>query len=456
MLPYLTIYDHTNYARWVPVYLTEMKGLQTSAPDLHREFESGDFVIKRSKGRFNQVPADQATEWQNRTCKISNGIIGIMRNDTARDRFCITWAERSHASYQTRNLYGHEKDDDDEAISTCKDALPSRTACDNEAVEKLVDLSKRFDVFRINHARIVDDQPEETNPTDKFTPADGLENAISTDSHDVINNHQQVAVVDSDNYQSQPIELDVDDISTEDINIQSTGENVADDIREEDTDQEAEGEPRLISLATKDIATADIQKDLLTAKDKGIKLVCEYLQHSLIDQSVPFFGPLKRNKSRTFGTLYKTTITNKRNEKKTLKADRKLIQQLFNASRAARKIQMQGILTHELSTVPPSLAGPNGKMNQTTKADIITIVSAGMEAPPSVPDPSESQQTCISIDGHALIQSLGKPKNAKTFYDYAEVFFRSVTRHAKANVKRIDVVFDTYIKQSIKTTTREK
>ena len=91
----MTIYDHTNYARWGPVYLAEMKGLEISHPELYQEFMEGNFVVKRKDGRFNQVPIDQATEWQNKICKISNGIIGITRNDTARDKFCITWAERS-------------------------------------------------------------------------------------------------------------------------------------------------------------------------------------------------------------------------------------------------------------------------------------------------------------------------------------------------------------------------
>lgn len=131
MLPYLTLYDHINYDRWGPVYLAEMKGLQTTAPELYSEFMAGHFVVKRSSARFNQVPVDQSTEWQNRMCKISNGIIGITRNDTARDRFCVTWDERSHVSHDTKVLYGLEKEKE-EAISTRKDALPSRKNYDED------------------------------------------------------------------------------------------------------------------------------------------------------------------------------------------------------------------------------------------------------------------------------------------------------------------------------------
>ena len=61
MLPWLTIYDHTNYARWGPVYPADMKLLEMTAPEVYAEFMQGNFVVKRTKRRFNQVPADQAS-----------------------------------------------------------------------------------------------------------------------------------------------------------------------------------------------------------------------------------------------------------------------------------------------------------------------------------------------------------------------------------------------------------
>lgn len=77
MLPWLTVYDHLNYARWGPVYLADMKGLLKTAPVVYEEFLAGNFDVKRHSGRFNQVPVDQATEWVNKVCKLSNGMIGI-------------------------------------------------------------------------------------------------------------------------------------------------------------------------------------------------------------------------------------------------------------------------------------------------------------------------------------------------------------------------------------------
>jgi len=92
MLPWFTIYDHTNYARWGPVYLADIKSWRRQ---LHAEFPDGKIVVKRTKRRFYQVLADQAIEWINKTCKMHYGIISMTRNDQATEKFIVTWSKRS-------------------------------------------------------------------------------------------------------------------------------------------------------------------------------------------------------------------------------------------------------------------------------------------------------------------------------------------------------------------------
>ena len=139
-------------------------------------------------------------------------------------------------------------------------------------------------------------------------------------------------------------------------NIGSNPESTeAQNVVEVDTTEDSDNslnEAQLISLTTNDVASADIQSDLLSANEREKTLVRQQVRRCLIDESIHFFDPLKKNKSKTFSNLYTSTVTTKNNEKKTLKADRKLIQQLFNASLAGRRIQMLRILTHELSKVP--------------------------------------------------------------------------------------------------------
>jgi len=114
-----------------------MENLEAKAPKVHAEFIAGNFVVKRTNKRVNQVPADQATEWMNKTCKVQNGIIDITRNDQARDKFCITWPVWSCISQGTRCLFSLE-DDEEEITFVCSGSLLSRRKRDIDDVKKLV------------------------------------------------------------------------------------------------------------------------------------------------------------------------------------------------------------------------------------------------------------------------------------------------------------------------------
>ena len=45
MIPYMFAYDHTNYARWMSVYLCDMRLLPSSAPSVQMEFEAGSHSV---------------------------------------------------------------------------------------------------------------------------------------------------------------------------------------------------------------------------------------------------------------------------------------------------------------------------------------------------------------------------------------------------------------------------
>ena len=168
-----------------------------------------------------------------------------------------------------------------------------------------------------------------------------------------------------------------------------------------------------------------------------------------------FDEALRKHNSTPFADLYKTNISSKLNVPKTIKADRKLLQRLLNAVTYGRTIQMWDILKHELSPIPLSLSQPSGDMNTTTKAELIAVLTDGVDIPSEVPD--ADTKTCVLIDGHALIQSLGKPTGCQTFGDYADVFVQNVTRHFREHTSRVDLVFECCIrKSSNKDVTRSK
>ena len=69
--------------------------------------------------------------------------------------------------------------------------------------------------------------------------------------------------------------------------------------------------------------------------------------------------------------------------------------------------------------------------------------------------PISRSQTCTIIDGMAAVQSLANSSGAKTFGEWSDRFVRHVTSHFSDSSTRVDVLFDRYVKNSIKGGTRD-
>jgi len=146
MLPYFALYDHTNYARWGPVYLADMRNLVTTAPEVHAEFMAGLFSIKRTSSKFCQIPSDQALEQINRIAKVNGGIVGITHLESTRDRWCLTYNERSRIADDTLSLYNLQQTDSNDDFSH-RDTGPAGIRRDQSDIAKLVSEFKRLRVF---------------------------------------------------------------------------------------------------------------------------------------------------------------------------------------------------------------------------------------------------------------------------------------------------------------------
>ena len=113
MLPFLFRYDHVNYARWGTVgglYLAEMSVLP---PEVLHEFQEGSFIVKRTDRRFNQVSADQCTEWLDAIGKKNGGLVGITRVSSALSRWTLSYNLRTVIASQTTAMLRLTTDDED-------------------------------------------------------------------------------------------------------------------------------------------------------------------------------------------------------------------------------------------------------------------------------------------------------------------------------------------------------
>jgi hypothetical protein len=147
MLPWFSVYGHTNYSRWGPVYLADMRHLETTAPSVHHQFTAGRFSIKRTNKKFCQIAVDQALEHINRVSKVSGGIIGITRRDDARDKWCLTYNEKARIADATLHMFDLNVEDDVDAEWCHSDSGPTRLKRDEDDVTKIMNEFRRFDVF---------------------------------------------------------------------------------------------------------------------------------------------------------------------------------------------------------------------------------------------------------------------------------------------------------------------
>ena len=207
----------------------------------------------------------------------------------------------------------------------------------------------------------------------------------------------------------------------------------------------------LICISTNDVAPDTIKKDLLTAKERGKSLIEDFISTRLgPNASVDFFDPIKKNRSKTFEAI-SSEPPKLSSVPKVLKADRKIYHRLLSTASSGSEINLPSILKHELSPVPPSLASLDGQLHTINKASLAHIIGDQFAKAEIL---QTTDKTCTLLDAMGIVQALQKSKGAHTFGDYSDTFTENIFSHFNDSCMRVDVVFDTYKANSIKTTTR--
>jgi hypothetical protein len=363
MLPYFMRYDHYNYSRWGSIYLAEMHQLPA---EVLSEFQQGNFVVKRSSLKFNQVDPDQSQEWLNAVGKTGGGIVGITRTPSALSRWALSYNLRSHIAVDTKAMYGIGLD---EKLAH-NESRKSRLRKDNATESDLVAVLERF-------------------------------NALSSTQHGTLQ-----------------------------------------------------------SIATKDLATDEIQVSLLKAAELGQNQLEAFVEERLMaavnaEGTTPkaFHDPIPRNNAATFATLYEVRKTTKEKEKQViLKADRSVLQRLVTAYEAGRPVDLAKVLQHELMPVPVSLAEMNKQLRSGPKSSLADVLLEGITCPRTIRLEGTSS---LLIDGQALVNKIAKPAEAKTFGDVATIFVSTVLKSGMS-YDEVHLIFDRYRDESIKQGTRDK
>jgi hypothetical protein len=136
---------------------------------------------------------------------------------------------------------------------------------------------------------------------------------------------------------------------------------------------------------------------------------------------------------------------------KIVKADRNTLHRIVTAFKAGREVNMSEILKHELMPVPIAIAETNGSLRSGNKSLLLDILLKNVDTNGVI---DFNDRSALIIDGQFLVQSL-KHQGLRTFGEYADMYVGVVLRKC-VRFRRIDVVFDRYRTQSIKSGTRKK
>ena len=107
MIKWMFAYDHTNYARYLSIYVHDMYKLPHTHPDIHRALQSGECAVQRGVQPFAQIPVDQTIEQTiNRSSKTKGGIIGFSLNKMAVQRWALTAHNRASIVENMKEMIG--------------------------------------------------------------------------------------------------------------------------------------------------------------------------------------------------------------------------------------------------------------------------------------------------------------------------------------------------------------
>ena len=204
-----------------------------------------------------------------------------------------------------------------------------------------------------------------------------------------------------------------------------------------------------MNVVTRQIVNDEAATSVNSAYDTGKKEYEDYVRQRLIKCEVSIYDPIPKNKLPLFRAKNAVSTSKEKLKMVSLEEDCKLFASLYVACQA-RNGDLGEFFRHENHANPPSLS-EYGKLRKGNKADFLKCIK----------DHGDTKLECPTVtakifDGAALVQML-PPGSAKTFGQYAQTFAEFIAKDSKSeNLNRVDVVFDRYFPESLKTDTREK
>lgn len=205
----------------------------------------------------------------------------------------------------------------------------------------------------------------------------------------------------------------------------------------------------LLVLDTRDIIDPKVVGAVNEMEKLGSDQYNTFVSECLDKKTKAIKDPIKRNNLPLFGRPPVHEKARSQQQISSLKNDCSLFSRLYVASQI-RDGDLDNFFQYENQAWPPSLS-EIGQLRKGNKSDLVKCLVDLISSTNSC----NPKAQVIILDGAALVNML-RPGQAKTFSDYAEQVFIPYILSQLEPVSRVDVIWDEYIQDSLKSETRSK
>ncbi len=199
----------------------------------------------------------------------------------------------------------------------------------------------------------------------------------------------------------------------------------------------------LLVLDTKEIMPECVIKSVMSAGQVGQSQYESFMVDRLQMCTTAITDTIHRNNLTLFG-MRQPSQYKAQSKLASLKSDCNLFARLYIGCQA-RDGNLEDFFKHENQACPPALS-VMGKLRVTTKSDLLPCLEVST---------SDCPEVDMKILDGAVVVNMLPPGKCRTFQEYAtEVFQPYIVQQSQA-VKRVDIVWDCYMPNSLKKCTRE-
>lgn len=204
----------------------------------------------------------------------------------------------------------------------------------------------------------------------------------------------------------------------------------------------------LITLDNRICVDESVADSMRKLEETGKKQYNDFVSNVIVNRTQSIQSPIKRNSLAVFKNPRNKTTSKQGKKVKVLQNNVALFGQLY-VSMQNRQSDLLEFFSHEVQSFPPSLSD-FGKLHLPgSKSDLLKCLKESHESvvPPTC--------DCRVMDGAVIVHSLPRA-GIQTFDDYCDKVFIPFLQNQLLTANRVDIVWDTYVPESLKESARER